>query len=324
MQADGGIGPCARDGGPEATSAAGPASGGAAPAPQPGWLLRHCPPRLLPYTQLMRLEKPIGERREHPRGCAAGCNLPRGPAACYKVQAYSAPAAQARGYSHGPASAPLRWPRRRARCRMRRCWRSSARARCCCAAPAAPSTTCGTARPGPPRGAHSRPPAGCWDAAAAAGAGCRPWPAMRARGGTPMQHVRRRSTASHAVFSDPTTENGCILPADSALALHTCSPLSENGTCCACLAYSCWPSLIRPASASFMKAQHSQVSCVRRPGLLAGQLGLGLGVLLQLNTYSVALGASSLALVFTYPALKRVTYWVRPHAHHAAPAIASQ
>jgi 4-hydroxybenzoate polyprenyltransferase len=67
-----------------------------------------------------------------------------------------------------------------------------------------------------------------------------------------------------------------------------------------------------------MKGQHSQISCVRRPGLLAGQLGLGLGVLLQLNTYSIALGASSLALVFTYPALKRVTYWVRPHPHHAA------
>ena len=47
-------------------------------------------------------------------------------------------------------------------------------------------------------------------------------------------------------------------------------------------------------------------------GLLAGQLGLGLGVLLQLNTYSIVLGASSLALVFTYPALKRFTYWVRP------------
>lgn len=49
-------------------------------------------------------------------------------------------------------------------------------------------------------------------------------------------------------------------------------------------------------------------------GLLAGQLGLGLGVLLQLNTYSIVLGASSLALVFTYPALKRFTYWVRPAA----------
>lgn len=49
-------------------------------------------------------------------------------------------------------------------------------------------------------------------------------------------------------------------------------------------------------------------------GLLAGQLGLGLGVLLQLNSYSIVLGASSLALVFTYPALKRFTYWVRPSA----------
>ena len=37
---------------------------------------------------------------------------------------------------------------------------------------------------------------------------------------------------------------------------------------------------------------------------------LGLGVLVQLNQYSIALGASSLALVFTYPLMKRVTFWV--------------
>ncbi|XP_063908334.1 4-hydroxybenzoate polyprenyltransferase, mitochondrial [Zophobas morio] len=42
---------------------------------------------------------------------------------------------------------------------------------------------------------------------------------------------------------------------------------------------------------------------------LAGQLSLGLGVLLQLNWYSVFLGASSLGLVITYPLMKRFTYW---------------
>ncbi|KAL7684358.1 putative UbiA prenyltransferase family, 4-hydroxybenzoate polyprenyltransferase [Plasmopara halstedii] len=42
---------------------------------------------------------------------------------------------------------------------------------------------------------------------------------------------------------------------------------------------------------------------------LAIQLSAGLAVLLQLNWYSVALGASSLALVATYPLMKRVTYW---------------
>ncbi|CAG2056013.1 unnamed protein product [Timema podura] len=42
---------------------------------------------------------------------------------------------------------------------------------------------------------------------------------------------------------------------------------------------------------------------------LAGQLGLGLLVLLQLNWYTVLLGASSLGLVIIYPLMKRVTYW---------------
>lgn len=42
---------------------------------------------------------------------------------------------------------------------------------------------------------------------------------------------------------------------------------------------------------------------------LAGQLTLGLTVLLQLNWYSVILGASSMLLVTTYPLMKRITYW---------------
>jgi 4-hydroxybenzoate polyprenyltransferase len=44
-------------------------------------------------------------------------------------------------------------------------------------------------------------------------------------------------------------------------------------------------------------------------GFLAAQLSAGLGILLQLNWYSVALGASSLGLVAAYPLMKRVTYW---------------
>ena len=42
------------------------------------------------------------------------------------------------------------------------------------------------------------------------------------------------------------------------------------------------------------------------------QLTAGLGVLVQLNEYSIALGAASLGLVFTYPLMKRITFWVRP------------
>jgi len=42
---------------------------------------------------------------------------------------------------------------------------------------------------------------------------------------------------------------------------------------------------------------------------LALQLGVGLQVLLQLNWYSVLLGAASLSLVTTYPLMKRFTYY---------------
>eukprot|EP01135_Chromosphaera_perkinsii_P011807 Nk52_evm1s2503 gene=Nk52_evmTU1s2503 len=42
---------------------------------------------------------------------------------------------------------------------------------------------------------------------------------------------------------------------------------------------------------------------------LAAQLTGALGVLLSLNHYSIALGASSLGLVVTYPLMKRVTHW---------------
>lgn len=42
---------------------------------------------------------------------------------------------------------------------------------------------------------------------------------------------------------------------------------------------------------------------------LAAQLSVALTILLQLNWYSVFLGASSLALVIVYPLMKRVTYW---------------
>ncbi|KAF9506573.1 hypothetical protein BS47DRAFT_1305101 [Hydnum rufescens UP504] len=42
---------------------------------------------------------------------------------------------------------------------------------------------------------------------------------------------------------------------------------------------------------------------------LTAQLSVGLAVLLQLNWYSIALGASSLAVVVIYPLMKRITYW---------------
>jgi 4-hydroxybenzoate polyprenyltransferase len=42
---------------------------------------------------------------------------------------------------------------------------------------------------------------------------------------------------------------------------------------------------------------------------LGGQLAVGLGVLLQLNTYSILLGAASLSVVTIYPFMKRITHW---------------
>ncbi|KAH0587296.1 hypothetical protein H2248_006098 [Termitomyces sp. 'cryptogamus'] len=42
---------------------------------------------------------------------------------------------------------------------------------------------------------------------------------------------------------------------------------------------------------------------------LGAQLSVGLGVLTQLNMYSILLGASSLSLVIVYPFMKRVTHW---------------
>jgi len=52
-----------------------------------------------------------------------------------------------------------------------------------------------------------------------------------------------------------------------------------------------------------------QVSLFDALVFLGGQLGVGLLILLQLNWYSVLLGASSLGLVVTYPLMKRFTYY---------------
>jgi len=38
-------------------------------------------------------------------------------------------------------------------------------------------------------------------------------------------------------------------------------------------------------------------------------LAMGFGVLISFNTYAIGIGAASLVLVFTYPLMKRVTFW---------------
>lgn len=51
------------------------------------------------------------------------------------------------------------------------------------------------------------------------------------------------------------------------------------------------------------------VSPLQATAFLGAQLLSGLVILLQLNPFSQALGASSLLLVCTYPFMKRVTWW---------------
>ena len=51
------------------------------------------------------------------------------------------------------------------------------------------------------------------------------------------------------------------------------------------------------------------VTVARALMLLAFMLSLGLAILAQFNAVTIAVGAASLVLVFTYPLMKRVTYW---------------
>lgn len=52
-----------------------------------------------------------------------------------------------------------------------------------------------------------------------------------------------------------------------------------------------------------------QITMLQAWSFLGLQLSAGLGVLLQLNNYSILLGASSLSLVIVYPLMKRITHW---------------
>jgi 4-hydroxybenzoate polyprenyltransferase len=52
-----------------------------------------------------------------------------------------------------------------------------------------------------------------------------------------------------------------------------------------------------------------QVTVIQAVVFLLALLSIGLMVLLSLKTYAIAIGAASLLLVFTYPFMKRVTFW---------------
>ena len=51
------------------------------------------------------------------------------------------------------------------------------------------------------------------------------------------------------------------------------------------------------------------VSPFQAISFLGIQLSLGLGILTQLNYYSIALGMASMPLVILYPFMKRITFW---------------
>jgi 4-hydroxybenzoate polyprenyltransferase len=51
------------------------------------------------------------------------------------------------------------------------------------------------------------------------------------------------------------------------------------------------------------------VTVKQAAAFLVLQLLVGLAILVQLNPFTIAVGAASLALVFPYPLMKRITYW---------------
>ncbi|KAJ3007012.1 Para-hydroxybenzoate--polyprenyltransferase, mitochondrial precursor (PHB:polyprenyltransferase), partial [Thoreauomyces humboldtii] len=63
-----------------------------------------------------------------------------------------------------------------------------------------------------------------------------------------------------------------------------------------------WRTRSRPLAAG-------TVTPVKALAFLGAQLSVGLGVLMQLNWYSILLGTASLLPVITYPLMKRITYW---------------
>ncbi|WP_282607538.1 4-hydroxybenzoate octaprenyltransferase [Pelagibius sp. Alg239-R121] len=66
---------------------------------------------------------------------------------------------------------------------------------------------------------------------------------------------------------------------------------------------------IKVARTSDRPIPSGQVTTRQAIAFLGLQLFIGLIILLQFNFYAVAVGVASLLLVFTYPFMKRITYW---------------
>jgi hypothetical protein len=99
------------------------------------------------------------------------------------------------------------------------------------------------------------------------------------------------------------------LPDASLVALFTCGALLLRGA--GCTVNDMWDADL-DGSVERTKGRPLPSGAVTQAQALAflgAQLGCGLLVLLQLNDLSRLVGASSLGLVFTYPLMKRITYW---------------
>jgi 4-hydroxybenzoate polyprenyltransferase len=65
----------------------------------------------------------------------------------------------------------------------------------------------------------------------------------------------------------------------------------------------------RVARTSTRPIASGEISIFKALIFLSLQLGLGLTILMQFNTFAILLGAASLLLITAYPFMKRLTYW---------------
>ena len=99
------------------------------------------------------------------------------------------------------------------------------------------------------------------------------------------------------------------LPDASLVALFTCGALLLRGA--GCTVNDMWDADLDGAveRTKGRPLPSGAVTQAQALAFLGAQLGCGLLVLLQLNDFSRLVGAASLGLVFTYPLMKRITYW---------------
>lgn len=101
----------------------------------------------------------------------------------------------------------------------------------------------------------------------------------------------------------------CALPSLDLLALFGVGAIVMRGA--GCTINDLWDrdydkQVARTQSRPLASGELSRLQATTFLGL---QLGVGLAVLLQLNWFSVAVGAASLPLVVAYPLMKRITFW---------------